>query len=152
MANSTLIKTNYRTISKAIDKLKKKEITTDDMLVTYRHATKELPDIYTKDGKENPIRPIAIAVANKNLSYAIRHYEKSIVDMGIEKVDQFNKIIKQNNGHKHWVLINSNNNELINPDTDTVLNLATNYQKGLHKDLQKSLKIETEKENDSLTL
>ena len=40
MANSTLIKTNYRTISKAIDKLKKKEITTDDMLVTYRHATK----------------------------------------------------------------------------------------------------------------
>ena len=97
MANTTLLKRNYRVMSESLKKLQEKDASTDNALLNYRRSIKEIPDVYNKDGKENPVKPISLTVANKNVVYAIKHYEKKAVDMDL---DSFKKIINKNNGKR----------------------------------------------------
>lgn len=133
MANTTLLKRNYRVMSESLKKLQEKDASTDNALLNYRRSIKEIPDVYNKDGKENPVKPISLTVANKNVVYAIKHYEKKAVDMDL---DSFKKIINKNNGKNHWLLYNYDKDQLIDPTPEKVTNLVQNYQKGLYRDLQ----------------
>ena len=132
MANQTLLKSNYRKITKAINDLEKNPESTDDALVEYRHATSEVPDTYNNDKSENQVKPIALAVANRNLSYSIKHREPQAFKIDTE---QYTKIIEENNGKKHWLLYDYKKNQLINPTQQEVTNIMKNYQQGLKHDL-----------------
>lgn len=132
MTNQTLLKSNYRKITKAINDLENNQTSTDEALIEYRHAISEIPDTYNKDKSENQVKPIALAVANRNLSYSIKHREPQAFKIDTE---QYTKVIEENNGKNHWLLYDYKKNHLINPTQQEVTNIMTNYQQGLKHDL-----------------
>ncbi len=149
MANKTLLQSNYRMIHKNYQKFKNDNLSTDDMLKAYRQATQSIPDVYTKTGKENEVKPIGLTVANRNLSYAIRHYDYRVNKMDLNACK---KVIKQNNGKNHWILYNSKSHNFINPTREKVSSLVQNYQHGLHHSLSHAIQQQRQRENDELTL
>lgn len=145
MANTTLLQNNYRKISDILTKLDKDEATTDDVLSTYRTLTKEIPDTYNKTGKPNPIKPLGLAVANKNLTYAIKHQEDVAFKIDVK---DFRKKLTENNGKNHWLLYNYKNHHLFNPTKQNVKTLVSNYQQGLNHDLEANLNKQKQKSDE----
>lgn len=137
MANLNALSNNCSNISQALKKYNQKEYTADDLLISYRHAIKQVPDTFNKQSKNGKLKPQPIPVSLLNIESAIKHKDPILIAKGFDPKKMRDTLVDYTKQGRKWILFDYAKKGIVDSSPKNVNHIVSNYYNGMTKQLAK---------------